>query len=183
MRLKQFRVELSEAERAELVLLISRGTAPARTIRRAHVLLAAADDLFDADVAAALHTSAATVLRVRRRFADAPAGERLAHALYDRPRPGAARKLDAKGEATLLALACSRPPEGHTVWSMQLLADRLVELHVIDAISDETVRRTLGEKPAQALAHRPLVHRAGGRGLRGAHGGRAGPLRRRRGGA
>lgn len=87
MRTKQFRVELSEAERAELVLLISRGRAPARTIRRAHILLAAADDMFDADVAAALHTSDATVLRVRRRFADAPAGQRLAHALYDRRAP------------------------------------------------------------------------------------------------
>ena len=98
MRTRQFGIELSEAERAELVLLISRGKAPARTIRRAHILLAAADDLFDADVAAALHTSEATVLRVRRRFADAPAGERVAHALYDRPRPGAARKLDAKAK-------------------------------------------------------------------------------------
>ena len=178
MRTKQFRVELSEAERAELVLLISRGPAPARTIRRAHILLAAADDLFDADVAAALHTSEATVLRVRRRFADAPTGERLARALYDRPRPGAARKLDAKGEATLIALACSQPPEGRTVWSMQLLADKLVECHVIEAISDETVRRTLGEKPAQAVARRPLVHRAGRGGLRQPDGGRAGPLRR-----
>lgn len=183
MRTKHFRVELSEAERAELVLFVSRGTAPARTIRRAHILLAAAADLFDADVAAALHTSEATVLRVRRRFADAPPGGRLERALYDRPRPGAARKLDAKGEATLIALACSKPPEGHTVWSMQLLADTLVELHVIEAISDETVRRTLGEKPAQALAGRPLVHRAGGGGLRRPHGGRAGPLRRGRRGA
>lgn len=178
MRPKEFRVELSEAERAELVLLISRGTAPARTIRRAHILLAAADDWFDVDVAAALHASEATVLRVRRRFADAPAAERLDRALSDRPRPGAARKLDAKGEATLIALACSKPPEGHTVWSMQMLADKLVELHVIEAISDETVRRTLGEKPAQAVARRPLVHRAGGRGLRRPHGGRARPVRR-----
>lgn len=178
MRTKQFRVALSEAERAELVLLVSRGTAPARTTRRAHILLAAADDLFDEDVARALHTSVDTVMRVRRRFAEAPAGERLAAALYDRPRPGAARKLDAKGEATLVALACSTPPAGRAVWSMQLLADRLVELHVIEAISDETVRRTLGGKPAQAVARRPLVHRAGRRGLRGAHGGRARPLRR-----
>ena len=178
MRTKQYRVELNEAERAELVLLISRGAAPARTIRRAHILLAAADDLFDEDVAVALHTSVDTIMRVRRRFAEAPAGGRLAAALHDRPRPGAARKLDAKGEATLIALACSTPPEGRAVWSMQLLADRLVELHVIDAISDETVRRTLGEKPAQALARRPLVHRAGGGGLRGAHGGRARPVRR-----
>lgn len=177
MRPKTFRVELSEVERAELVLLISRGSAAARTICRAHILLAAADDLFDPEVARALHVSEATVLRVRHRFAAAPVGERLERALYDRPRPGAARKLDAKGEAQLIALACSKPPEGHAVWSMQLLADKLVELHVIEAISDETVRRTLGEKSAQAVARRPLVHRAGGRRLRGAHGGRAGSVR------
>lgn len=173
MRPKTFRVELSPAERAELLLLISRGRAPARTIRRAHILLAAADDLFDADVAAALHVSEATVLRVRHRFAEALEGERLHRALYDRPRPGAARKLDGAGEATLIALACSTPPAGHAVWSMQMLADKLVELHVIEAISDETVRRTLGEKPAQAVEGRPLVHRAGRGRLRRPHGGRA----------
>jgi hypothetical protein len=179
MRTKQYRVELSEAERAELTLLIGRGAAPARTIRRAHILLAAADDWFDADVAAALHTSPDTVHRVRRRFAEAPADERLPRALYDRPRPGAAPKLDAKAEARLVALACSKPPAGHAVWTLQLLADALVELRVIDGISDETVRRTLGKKSAQAVAGRPLVHRAGGRGLRLAHGGRARPLHRR----
>ena len=181
MRTKQYRVELSEAERAELVLLISRGAAPARTIRRAHILLAAADDLFDADVAVALHTSTDTVHRVRRRFAEAPAdppGERLRRALYDRPRPGGTPKLDAKAEARLIALACSKPPAGHAVWTLQLLADKLVELHVIDSISDETVRRTLGKKSAQAVAGRPLVHRRGRGRLRLSHGGRARPLRR-----
>lgn len=180
MRPKQYRVELSEAERAELLLLISRGRAPARTIRRAHLLLAAADDQFDADVAAALHTSIATVMRVRRRFAEAGPADRLERALYDRPRPGAAPKLDAKGEATLVALACSDPPAGHSVWALQLLADKLVELHVIDAISKETVRRTLGKKSAEAVARRPLVHGARGRGLRRTNGRRPGPLRRGR---
>lgn len=178
MRPKQYRVELSEAERAELVLLTSRGTAPARTIRRAHILLRASEDAGDGDVAASLHTSVATVGRTRQRFAEAPLGERLARTLYDKARPGAARKLDAKGEATLVALACSDPPAGRAVWSLQLLADRLVELHVIEAISDETVRRTLGEKPAQAVEGRLLVHRAGRGRLRGAHGRRVGPLRR-----
>jgi hypothetical protein len=171
---------LPAAPRAELQLLRRRGTAPARTIRLAHILLAAADDLFDADVAVALHTSTDTVHRVRRRFAETPPPERLQRALYDRPRPGGTPKLDAKAEARLIALACSKPPAGHTVWTLQLLADRLVELHVIDSISDETVRRTLGKKSAQAVAGRPLVHRAGGRRLRLAHGGRAGPLRRGR---
>lgn len=178
MRTKQYRVELTDVERARLLLLTRQGRAPARTVLRAHILLRASEDAFDDDTAAALHTSVNTVQRVRRRFAEAEAADRLDRALYDRPRPGGTPKLDAKGEAQLIALACSKPPEGHTVWTMQMLADKLVELHVIDTISDESVRRTLGKKPAQALARRPLVHRAGGRGLRRAHGGRAGPVRR-----
>jgi hypothetical protein len=176
MRTKQYRVELTEEERARLLLLTHQGRAPARTVLRAHILLRASEDAFDDDTAAALHTSVNTVQRVRRRFAEAG----LDRALYDRPRPGGTPKLDAKGEAQLIALACSKPPEGRTVWTMQLLADTLVELHVIDAISDESVRRTLGKKPPQAVARRPLVHRAGRGGLRGAHGRHPGPLRRGR---
>jgi hypothetical protein len=177
MRTKRFKVDLTDTERAELLLLIRRGTAPARTIRRAHILLRASEDAYDHDTAEALHAAENTVQAVRRRFAEAPAGERLAAALYDRPRPGSEPKLDAKGEAHLIALACSSPPEGRTCWTMQLLADKLVELHVIDSISDETVRRTLGKKPAQAVAKGALVYPRGGRGVRRAHGGRARSLR------
>ncbi len=143
MRTKQYRVELTAAERDELVLLISRGTAPARVIRRAHSLLRASEDAEDADTARALHTSASTVARTRQRFARASAGERLQRALYEQPRPGAAPKLGPKEEAHLIALACSDAPKGRTVWTMQLLADRLVELEVVEEISDETVRRVL----------------------------------------
>jgi hypothetical protein len=174
MRTKQYRVELTDEQRATVLLLTRQGRAPARTVLRAHILLRASEDAFDDDTAAALHTSVNTVQRVRQRFAVGG----LDRALYDRLRPGSAPKLDAKGEAQLIALACSSPPEGRTVWTLQLLADKLVELQVIDRISDESVRRTLGKKPAQALAHAALVHRAGGRGLRLAHGGRARPLRR-----
>lgn len=143
MRPKQYRVELTDAERAELLLLIRRGKALARTVLRAHVLLRASEDAHDDDTAIALHTSPDTVARTRRRFAEARPGERLARALYDRPRPGATPKLGPKQEAFLVALACSDAPEGRTIWTMQLLADKLVELRVIDAISDETVRRRL----------------------------------------
>lgn len=175
---KQYRVELTDTERAELLLLTRRGTAPAREILRAHILLRASEDALDPDTAEALHTSVATVQRVRQRFADGG----LARALHDRHRPGAAPKLDAKGEAQLIAIACSAPPEGRAVWTLQLLADKLVELHVIDAISDESVRRTLGKKSAQALEKSSLVHGKGRRRLRLAHGrpsgGRTGSLHR-----
>jgi hypothetical protein len=80
-----------------------------------------------------------TVERARRKYHDAG----VEHALSERPRPGATPKLDGTGEAVLVALACSEAPAGRACWTMQLLADRLVELQLVDAISDETVRRTL----------------------------------------
>lgn len=177
MRTKEHRVELTDEEQAELFVLIRRGKAPARTLTRAHILLHASEDTYDRMTAEALHVSPATVERVRRRFAEAAPGERLQRALYDAPRPGAAPKLDAKAEARLIALACTAPPDNRTVWTMQLLADKLVELHVIEKISDETVRRTLGKKPAQAVAAGALVPADDGRRVRRGDGGRARPVR------
>lgn len=83
----------------------------------------------------------ATVARVRRRFVElgvAAALERRRQA-----RPSRERKLDGRAEAKLITLACSAPPQGRTAWTLQLLAGRLVELRVVDAVSDETVRRVL----------------------------------------
>lgn len=177
MRTKEHRVDLTDEERAELFVLIRRGKAPARTLTRAHLLLHASEDTYDWATAEALRVSRTTVERVRRRFAAAPPGERVQRALYDQPRPGAAPKLDAKAEARLIALACTAPPDKRTVWTMQLLADTLVELQVIEQISDETVRRTLGKKQAQAVAAGALVPAVHGRRVRRGHGGRAGPLR------
>jgi hypothetical protein len=143
MRTKQYRVELTDLERAALLLVVRRATAPARTVLRAHVLLRADAGALDRDTAAALHTCAATVGRVRRRFAEAAPADRLTRALYDASRANATPMLDPKQQAHLIALACSDAPEGRTYWTMQLLADRLVELQVVPAISDETVRRVL----------------------------------------
>jgi CheY-like chemotaxis protein len=90
-------------------------------------------------IAAALHIGRATVVRICRRFIE----EGLEAALRDRSRPGAQRKLDGKQEAFLMALLCSPPPAGRQCWTMPLLANQLVERRVVEAISDETVRRTL----------------------------------------
>jgi len=132
-------ITLTDEERATLLALVRKGKAPARRIRRAQILLKAADGDPDSVIARAVHAGRATVQRVRKRFTT----EGLDATLTERPRPGAARRLDGKGEALLVALACSTPPEGRDTWTMQLLADRLVTLEVIDAISDDTVRRTL----------------------------------------
>ncbi len=146
---KTWRVDLSDEERATLDALLRKGKASARRLTRARVLLLAADDRPDDEVAAVLRTSRSTVERLRKRFVH----EGLEAALTEKPRPGAAPVLDTKGTATLLALACSNPPEGRTCWTLQLLADELVERKVVGAISDETVRRTLkktGWRPGSA---------------------------------
>lgn len=136
---KVYIVDLSEEERAQLLDLTRRGMTKARRLRRAQILLAAADGATDATIASALHVARATVERARQRFVLGG----LTGALDERPRPGASAKLDGKAEAYLVALACSDPPTGRDRWTMQLLADRLVELEQVPSISDETVRRAL----------------------------------------
>ncbi len=145
---KQYRVTLTEDERTALHRLLASGTAAARSQTRARILLKADEapggpGWSDRQIAVALDTSRPTVERVRKQFAQ----EGLELTLRRRrPRTPSAPKLDGRQEAHLVALACSAPPEGRARWPMQLLADRLVELALVEAISDETVRRTL-KKP------------------------------------
>jgi transposase len=136
---KKYIVDLTDAERTELHDLIKKGTLAARKLSRAHILLQADEGASDAAIAAALHVGERTVERTRQKFVEG----NLHHALSERARKGAKRKLDAKQEARLIATACSTPPEGRKRWTMQLLADELVSLQVVETISDETVRRTL----------------------------------------
>lgn len=153
---KRYMVTLTEDERTHLMALTKRGKVAARQLTRAHILLQADAGGLDAAIATALHVGIATVERVRKRFVE----EGLEAALCERPRPGGRRKLDGKQEAFLVALACSTPPEGRTSWTMQLLAATLVELRVTDAISDETVRRTLKKTPSSRGRKRPGAFRA-----------------------
>ena len=142
---KRYRVTLTQAERQELEHLISRGKADARKLAHARVLLQAdeSDDgpgRTDAEIAAALDASTRTVERVRERFVE----QGLEAALLPKPTKRVyARRLDGKQEARLIALACSEPPAGKARWTLRLLADELVELEVVDAVSHETVRQPL----------------------------------------
>jgi transposase len=136
---KTHTVRLTDDERQRLVDFTTAGIASAREIRRARVLLLADEDRRDAAIADAVGCCVATVERVRRRCA----AEGVEAALVDRPRPGATPLLDGKAAAVLVALACTDPPGDREHWTMQLLADRLVALDVVDRISDETVCRTL----------------------------------------
>ena len=137
--LKKYVVRLTSEERESLLALTRRGKASARKIKRASVLLAADDRDTDGVIAASLRLHTDTVSDIRRRCGEGG----VESALNDRPRPGKARLLDGRQEAYLVALTCSTPPEGRTRWTMQLLADKLVELRVVDSICDETVRRAL----------------------------------------
>lgn len=136
---KTYRVHLTDEERTRLQDFTTKGVASARELRRARILLLAAGDRLDTEVADAVGCCPATVERVRRRCAD----EGVEAALHDRTRPGGTPLLDSQAEATLIALACTDGPAGRGSWTMQLLADRLVALGVVERISDETVRRTL----------------------------------------
>ena len=140
---KQNQEHLSEAERNYLHEVIGKGEGSARQIRRAHTLLLSDEKQPDKDIAAFLHVHPNTVAATRKRYCAVG----LPTALKEPSRPGQARKLDGKQEAFLVALACSEAPGGRDRWTMQLLADKLVELEVVEEpISDETVRRVLKKK-------------------------------------
>lgn len=137
--MKKYVVELSAEERTELELFTRRGNVSARRMKRALVLLAADDGDKDEAIAGKARVHRTTVEYLRKRFVE----EGLEAALSERPRPGKMPLLDGKQEAYLVALACSAAPNGRAKWTMQLLADRMMELQVVESISDETVRRTL----------------------------------------
>ncbi len=137
--MKKYVVELTPDEREGVEALTRKGTVSARRMKRGLVLLAADEGNKDSQIAEKARVTVNTVERIRKRFVE----EGLEAALSEHPRPGKERLLDGKQEAYLVALACSTPPAGRTSWTMQLLAGRLVELKIVESISDETVRRTL----------------------------------------
>ncbi len=145
MPAKKYLVDLTSEEREQLDTLLRRGKVGARVSARARILLHAAEGATDAAIAAAVRVGEATVERTRQKFVEGG----LDWALRERSRPGGKRKLDGKQEAFLVATACSTPPDGRARWTMQLLADRLVAVDLVDSISDETVRRTL-QKPRRS---------------------------------
>ena len=143
--MKKYIVTLTAEERRALSDLIAAGKAAAQKLAHARILLKAdaADGPGWADdrIAEAVEVSIATVERVRRRFVEHGLEAALVRKAQDRP--SRLPKLDGRAEAHLIALACSKPPAGRAEWTMQLLADKLVELRLVDSISDETVRRAL----------------------------------------
>jgi transposase len=142
---QKYQVTLTAEERATLEKLIGSGSAPARTLTHARILLKADEAAgqpgwSNAAIAAMLEISEPTISRVRQRFC----ADGLEAALHRKP-PARhwERKLDGAQEAHLIALACGEPPEGRAQWSLRLLAEQMVVLGYVEAVSYETIRRTL----------------------------------------
>ena len=139
MSKKRYVVDLTEGERKQVLELTHKGKVATRKVTRARILLKAEQGWTDEQIVAGLDTSLSSVERTRKRFVEGG----LPKALNDDPRPGAKRKLDGRGEAHLIALTCSEPPDDHEHWTLRVLAERLIELGVVDSISHEAVRQTL----------------------------------------
>jgi transposase len=139
----KYHITLTEAERQELERLIRSGESSARTQTRARILLLTDENqkkkIGTEEIAAVLMCSLPTITAIRKKFVEGG----LDNALHDKPRPGAIPKITGEVEAQLTLLACSAPPEGKARWTLQLLADKLVELKLVESISDVAVMKRL----------------------------------------
>lgn len=136
---KNYHIQLSDEEYIQLRQHVRDGRKSARTIHRARILLLADEQVSDEEICQPLEVGRTTVYRVRKNY---HAGG-LALALQEKPRSGAPSKIDGRLEATLTMLACADPPEGYGRWTLQLLADKLIDLEIVDSIALATVRTAL----------------------------------------
>ncbi|WP_407657110.1 IS630 family transposase [Mastigocoleus testarum] len=135
----KYKVYLTGEQRQQLLDIVRKGSSSARAIRRAHTLLMASEGKTDKTISSTLHISIPTIERTRKQFCT----ESLETTLKERPRSGKPPKLTSTAEAYLIATTCSNPPSGYGRWTLKMLADRLVSLEVVDAVSESTVFRTL----------------------------------------
>jgi transposase len=133
------KVKLTPKERKRLLSIVARGVNKAAVIRRAHIVLKSDEGKTDREISELLYVSEDTVRNTRVRFGQ----EGLEAALHDKPHPPREPALDAQQEAYLVAVACSDPPAGRERWTLELLAQRLIEDEVVTSISAETVRLVL----------------------------------------
>jgi len=132
-------IHLSDDEYIQLRQYVRAGKKSSRAITRARVLLLSDEHVPDEEICQQLDIGRVTLYRIRRKYHHGG----LAQALHDQRRSGAPAKIDGRVEASLTMLACSAPPEGYGRWTLQLLADKLIELKVIESISLESVRTAL----------------------------------------
>lgn len=142
MRKKTYVVHLTDEQRDELSGMLKKGNHSSRKLKRARILLLSDQQKQDKEVAQLVAVCKQTVSNIRKRFVQ----EGLKSALNEKPRPGAPPILDALGEAHAMTLACMKEPDGRAHWTMQMIADKLVELKYVKSISDETVRLRLKKR-------------------------------------
>ena len=176
---KKYVVRLSADEREQLEALIRKGKSPAQRLLKARILLKAdvseaGEGWSDGWIIEALETSPSMVYRVRKQLVEE--GFEAVLSRKQRATPAVARIFDGEKEAKLIALACSKPPQGRARWTLRLLESKVVELHIVDRASDSTIGRVL-KKHSQAPSARTMGHPAQGQQrVRGGDGGRAGRL-------
>jgi Homeodomain-like domain len=173
---KKYIVRLSAEERLQLDALIRKGKSSAQRLMKARILLKAdvsdgGEGWSDSRIVEALETSLTTIYRTRQQLV-----EEGLEAVLSRKKPSRTSVLpifDGEKEARLIALACSKPPEGHARWSLRLLENKVVELGIVEHASDSTIGRVL-KNSTQAAPQNPMGHPAQGkRCVRSRHGGRA----------
>lgn len=136
---KKHVIKLKNEEREKLNELTHKGKEKVRKLKRCQILLLSDEGKSDVEIAGVLKVSAGTVANIRRRYAN----DGLESALNEKRRPGAPKKYRGLESAKITALACSTPPEGHSRWSLRLLADKAVELELVNEISYMSVDRIL----------------------------------------
>jgi putative transposase len=134
-RPQKFVVHLTATQLTQLTDLTQRGTGSARVMTRARILLLSHAGHVNTAIRDALNVSLTTVINVRRKWS----AQGLDEALYDAPRPGRPAKFDGKDRAAITSLACSKAPKGYAQWSLRLLADRAVELQLVEEIAHSSV--------------------------------------------
>lgn len=141
MSQKQFHVQLSEHERVRLQKIIRSGKEKARKITRCRVLLLADGPTgkTDQEISDALNVCPATIFNIRRRYSQ----EGLERAIGEGTRSGQPPKFKGRAAAKITAIACSTPPDGQARWTLRLLADRVVELNIVESISHQSVSNIL----------------------------------------
>jgi len=142
MAKKQIEVKLSQEEREVLEKFVAQGKRSAREITRARILLLSEEGRKDKELTQILGVSRGTVYNVGKKY-NQKAHEHIVDFLHEEPRSGRPIKIDTRVEANVSMIACSDPPEGCARWTLQMIADKVVELELTDSLSYESVRRTL----------------------------------------
>jgi transposase len=139
---KLYNVHLTETEREQLEMYVNQGKKSTRSITRARILLLADEEYHDEDIMDTLGISRQTVYKVRKKYNEGHY-QHILDLLPEKARPGQPLKVDSRVESHVAMLACSESPPGTARWTLKMIADRLVELQVVDAICLESVRKAL----------------------------------------